>query len=1095
MFNEIESSKTMKKNPSLVPPGAQGNWSRAARHVIAAGALLLSLGSAIAQTAISTLAGSSPAIASGNADGTGTAARFKAPAGVAVDAAGNIYVADTANHNIRKVTPGGVVTLLAGSNAEPGVLGVANGVGSAASFQFPQSVATDGVNVYVADTYNHVIRKIVIASGTVTTLAGTMSSFGTATGALGVGKFNNPSGVAVVGADLYVADTSNHAIRKVVIATGVISDFAGTPAPGTNGFADGTGVAATFKNPGAIAAEGTTNLYVADTANHTIRKIVIGTAAVSTLAGTGNGAGGSTDSTGAAASFKSPGGLVVSGANLFVADTGNNIIRQIVHATGAVTTIAGSAGAIGTTDAIGTSARFQGPTGIGVSTGGTLYIADTNNHTLRTGAAAAAPTVTNPAAATVAVGANPTFTVTTTGNPTPTIQWERQAANTTGFAPISASATYTGVGTATLTVTNATLAMTGDQFRASVTNGVGAAVVSAIPATLTVQLAPTISSAAAANFSVNTAGTFTVTATGSPAPTFTVPAGTFPSWASLNGTTGVISGTPTNNTGSPFSFTLRASNGVTPVSDQAFVLTVQNGAVIGTPPANTAVALGAVAQFGVVASGTPATFTYQWYRSAGGVGGFLAMTDVAGVYSGSTTATLTISSTTLAMSGDQFRVDVSNGVGVTASSVSATLTVQQAPVITSLNSTIFALNVAGNFSFQATGSPAPTFSVTAGTFPSWASLNATTGALTGAPTNDTGSPFSFTVRATSAGVAAVSDQAFTLSVTPTGASPGFTTQPASVSASIGDPVVFTVVATGSPAPTYQWQRQTAAGGGFTNITNGGAYAGATTDRLTIANATTGMSGDQFQCLATNTVNTSTTATSTVATLTVSTGTIITTVAGTVGVSATLDGIGTGARFTTPNSIAVDAAGNYYVADTSAHVIRKVTTQTGVITTFAGTGKPGDTPDHSPIVGTPLRGPRTLDFDSAGNLWLATREGNQVFRFDLTAGRIYHLAGTGKKGFTGDHGPALAATLAGPKGLTVGRDGRVYLVDTENHAIRVIDPQTQLITTVVGMGKLADGPDGDSPLTAGLARPHGIWVDPDGTVFIGDSENHRLRALK
>ena len=177
------------------------------------------------------------------------------------------------------------------------------------------------------------------------------------------------------------------------------------------------------------------------------------------------------------------------------------------------------------------------------------------------------------------------------------------------------------------------------------------------------------------------------------------------------------------------------------------------------------------------------------------------------------------------------------------------------------------------------------------------------------------------------------------------------------------------------------------------------------------------------------------------------------------------------------------------------MIRKVTTQTGIITTFAGTGKPGDTPDHSPIVGTPLRGPRTLDFDSAGNLWLATREGNQVFRFDLTAGRIHHLAGTGKKGFTGDHGPALAATLAGPKGLTVGRDGRVYLVDTENHAIRVIDPKTHLISTVVGMGKLADGPDGDSPLTAGLARPHGIWVDPDGTVFIGDSENHRLRALK
>ena len=1087
MFNEIESSKTMKKNPSLVLPGAQGNWSRAARQVLAAGALLLSLGSAIAQTAISTLAGSSPAIAFGNVEGSGTAARFNALASVAVDSAGNIYVADAGNNKIRKVTPEGVVTTLAGS----GAAGNANGNGAAATFSAPSGVATDNTFVYVADTGNHAIRKIQIANPqAVTTLAGSTASpavFGTTNDTGALARFWNPSGLAVSGTDLYVADTSNHTIRKVT-AAGVVTTFAGTA--GTTGSADLVGVLATFQNPSAIAAEGTTNLYVADRNNNIIRKIVIGTAAVTTLAGTANGTGGSTDSTGAAASFKLPGGLVVSGANLFVADTGNNTIRQITltGTVGVVTTIAGSAGAIGTTDAIGTAARFQGPTGIGVSTGGTLYIADTNNHTLRTGAAAAAPTVTNPAAATVAVGANPTFTVTTTGNPTPTIQWERQAANTTGFAPISASATYTGVGTATLTVTNATLAMTGDQFRASVTNGVGAAVVSAIPATLTVQLAPTISSAAAANFSVNTAGTFTVTATGSPAPTFTVPAGTFPSWASLNGTTGVISGTPTNNTGSPFSFTLRASNGVTPVSDQAFVLTVQNGAVIGTPPANTAVALGAVAQFGVVASGTPATFTYQWYRSAGGVGGFLAMTDVAGVYSGSTTATLTISSTTLAMSGDQFRVDVSNGVGVTASSVSATLTVQQAPVITSLNSTIFALNVGGSFSFQATGSPAPTFSVIAGTFPSWASLNATTGALTGAPTNDTGSPFSFTVRATSAGVAAVSDQAFTLSVTPTGASPGFTTQPASVSASIGDPVVFTVVATGSPAPTYQWQRQTAAGGGFTNITDGGAYAGATTATLTIANATTGMSGDQFQCLATNTVNTSTTATSTVATLTVSTGTIITTVAGTVGVIATLNGTGTAAQFTNPGAIASDSAGNLYVADPTAHVIRKITTA-GVVTTFAGVVNAAGSIDGAADVAR-FNGPSSVAVDTLGNVYVADTN-NHTIRGISASGIVQTLAGTA--GSVGSiDGLGAAARFNYPLGVAVDSLGTAYVSDTYNHLIRRIS-QNGTVSTMggaAGVRASADGPLGASR----FAFPTGIAVDSTGNVYVADSNNATIRKI-
>ena len=224
--------------------------------------------------------------------------------------------------------------------------------------------------------------------------------------------------------------------------------------------------------------------------------------------------------------------------------------------------------------------------------------------------------------------------------------------------------------------------------------------------------------------------------------------------------------------------------------------------------------------------------------------------------------------------------------------------------------------------------------------------------------------------------------------------------------------------------------------------------------------------------------------------------IITTVVGTGQPGYSGDGgPATAAQLNQPHSLQFDPAGDLYICDIRNNVIRKVTMKTGLITTFAGTGKPGDTPDNAPIAGTPLRGPRTLDVDSAGNLWLATREGNQVFHFDLAAGRISHIAGTGKKGFTGDGGPALAATLNGPKGLTIGRDGRVYLADTENHAIRVIDPRTHLITTLVGTGQPADGPDGDTPLRSGLNRPHGVWIDPDNTLFIGDSENHRVRALK
>ncbi|MCX6955278.1 MAG: hypothetical protein NTV51_24250 [Verrucomicrobia bacterium] len=201
-----------------------------------------------------------------------------------------------------------------------------------------------------------------------------------------------------------------------------------------------------------------------------------------------------------------------------------------------------------------------------------------------------------------------------------------------------------------------------------------------------------------------------------------------------------------------------------------------------------------------------------------------------------------------------------------------------------------------------------------------------------------------------------------------------------------------------------------------------------------------------------------------------------------------------AQLNQPHSLQFDPSGDLYICDIRNNVIRKVTMKTGLITTFAGTGKAGDTPDNSPIAGTPLREPRTLDFDATGNLWIATRGGNQVLKFDLAAGRIRHIAGTGKKGYTGDGGPARDATLNGPKGLTIGPDGRVYIVDTESHVIRAIDPRTNVITTVIGTGKAADGPDGD-PLACALARPHGIWVDRDGTLFIGDSENHRVRALK
>ena len=201
-----------------------------------------------------------------------------------------------------------------------------------------------------------------------------------------------------------------------------------------------------------------------------------------------------------------------------------------------------------------------------------------------------------------------------------------------------------------------------------------------------------------------------------------------------------------------------------------------------------------------------------------------------------------------------------------------------------------------------------------------------------------------------------------------------------------------------------------------------------------------------------------------------------------------------AQLKQPHSIQFDAAGDLFICDIGNNVIRKVDARTGIITTFAGTGTAGVTPDGAPIAGTPLKGPRSLDFDAAGNLWLATREGNQLLKFDLKAGKILVVAGSGKKGFDGNGGPAKEATLSGPKGVAIAKNGDVYLVDTESHSIRMVAAKKGTLERIVGTGEKGDGPDGD-PLQCKLARPHGIFIDTDGAIFIGDSETHRVRVLR
>lgn len=216
-------------------------------------------------------------------------------------------------------------------------------------------------------------------------------------------------------------------------------------------------------------------------------------------------------------------------------------------------------------------------------------------------------------------------------------------------------------------------------------------------------------------------------------------------------------------------------------------------------------------------------------------------------------------------------------------------------------------------------------------------------------------------------------------------------------------------------------------------------------------------------------------------------------AGTPGFSGD-GGPATKAALNQPHSIQLDPHGDLYICDIGNHRLRKVDRKTGLISTFAGTGSKGTTTDGAKIDGAPLFGPRAMDFDRNGNLWLALREGNAVYRVDLRTGIIHHAAGTGAKGFTGNGGSAKTATLSGPKGLSIGSDGNIYLADTESHSIRMIDARNGTIQLIAGTGERGDGPDGD-PFQCKMARPHGIFVDTDGSIFVGDSENHRVRVIR
>jgi sugar lactone lactonase YvrE len=325
----------------------------------------------------------------GSADGAGSAARFRDPDGIAIGRDGTLYVADKGNSTIRRISPAGVVTTLAGS---PRAAGHVDGSGSAARFSFPTDVAVDAHgNVLVADSQNYRIRRIT-PLGEVTTLAG---GFGSGDGAAAEARFLYLGGLAVdPSGNIFVGDSGNHTIRKMT-PDGAVTTLAGRT--GNSGSVDGAGDAARFYHPGDVAVAGDGTLFVCDGGNHKIRQ-VSSDGVVTTFAGGGSGSPGGVahaeDGPAGIARFNLPSGVAVDrGGQVFVTDWNNHLVRRITPE-GVVSTVGGTAApnstGNGSADGVGGSARFNNPDGLAIDSNGVLYVTDSGNHTIRKGVPRAA---------------------------------------------------------------------------------------------------------------------------------------------------------------------------------------------------------------------------------------------------------------------------------------------------------------------------------------------------------------------------------------------------------------------------------------------------------------------------------------------------------------------------------------------------------------------------------------------------------------------------------------------------------------------------------------------------------------------------------
>ncbi len=909
-------------------------------------------------------------------------------ADVVLDSAGNLFIADSGNNRIRKVSPNGLITSVAG-NGMQGFSGD-GGLATAAQLADPGSIAIDGTgNLFIADKGNHRIRKVNTA-GIITTIAGNGGTGSDGDGGPAVSAQITPRAVIIDSSgNLLISDTNNNRIRKVT-AAGIITTIAGNGTAGFNGDG-GPAASAMVNSPAKIELDQSGNLYIADSGNARIR-IVNPSGVINTIVGTGTQDFDGDDGPATAAQFNSPQDMVFDAAgNLFIADTQNLRVRMADPA-GIVTTVAGG-GTSNPGDGGPATSAVVFPSALTVDGAGNVFVTDINRiRRVSFPAADGQPAIT---------AITPFFAY-----PGDTLDVTVSGSNLTGASAVTFSGTgitATIVGTANDTSFNATLHVASDASVGPRTVSVAAAAGMSTPFrsfnVASPFRLPGITGVSPASGVVGT--TFAATITGT----------------DLAGVTSVVFG------GTGITATVMSGGTATSVP---LTVTVDAGAALGVHTISATTPVGTSPAFSPFTVVKPTITSIFPQRGSTG-------TIQTAVISGSTllgTTTVTFSGTGITGVITSNRND---------SSVAFTLTIDP-EAVPGLRSFVVSTPFASSQTFTGftvlAASPDGVISTVAGS---------------GDDVDADGVPATSTSLFVPTGLSLDTSGNIFIADLDHNRIRKVTT----------DGMISTVAGDGS--------------GSFSSGDNGPATAAHLSSPLDVAVDQTG----------------SLYIVESVYVRKVGPDGIIRRYAGSLTNLLGDGGPASSASVNNPTAVSVDAAGNVYIADTENNRIRKVTTD-GIINTIGGNGLSGYSGDGGPATSARLNLPEKIAIDAAGNVFIADTQNQRIRKID-SAGIISTIAGTGNSGYSGDGGPATSAQLNIPVAVTVDGFGNLFIADAGNHRIRKISP-SGIISTAAGTGFWGFNGDGGSPAAATLNDPIDVDTDVNGNIYIVDSGNNRVRKV-